>query len=70
MGGRGRQISEFVNRMVYRAASKMASATQRNAITITPQKKVRWKTGKMALLLRIPPEDLGLNPSSHMVTNK
>ena len=55
--------------MVYRAASKMASATQRNAITITPQKKVRWKTGKMALLLRIPPEDLGLNPSSHMVTN-
>ncbi|XP_029324892.1 methyltransferase-like protein 6 isoform X1 [Mus caroli] len=70
LGGRGRQSSEFENRVVYRAASKTASATQRNPITIIPQKKVRWRAGKMALLLRIPPEDLDLNPSSHMVTNK
>jgi hypothetical protein len=33
LGGRGRQISEFEDSLVYRASSKTARATQRNPVS-------------------------------------
>jgi hypothetical protein len=41
LGGRGRQISEFEDSVVYKVSSRTARATQRN-----PVSKRKKKTGK------------------------
>jgi hypothetical protein len=38
-GGRGRQISEFEDSLVYRVSSKTARATQRNPVSKKKKKK-------------------------------
>jgi hypothetical protein len=45
LGGRGRQISEFVDSLVYRVSSRTARATQRNPVSKNQRKKKR-KTKK------------------------
>jgi hypothetical protein len=41
LGGRGRQISEFEDSMVYRVSSRTARATQRNPVSKTKQNKTK-----------------------------
>jgi hypothetical protein len=46
LGGRGRRISEFKARLVYRVSSRTARATQRNPVSKKKKKKkvLRAKT--------------------------
>jgi hypothetical protein len=46
LGGRGRQISEFEASLVYRASSRTAGTTQRNAMS-----KKQKKRGKKSVML-------------------
>jgi hypothetical protein len=43
LGGRGRQISEFEARLVYRVSSRTARATQRNPVSKNNKKKKKEK---------------------------
>jgi hypothetical protein len=47
LGGRGRQISEFTARMVYRVSSRTARPAQRNPVSQYQKKKLigKRKTG-------------------------
>jgi hypothetical protein len=45
LGGRGRQISEFQDSLVYRVSSRTASATQRNPV-LKEKKNKKQKTKK------------------------
>jgi hypothetical protein len=45
LGGRGRQISEFVASLVYRVSSRTARATQRNPVS-EKQKNKNKQTNK------------------------
>jgi hypothetical protein len=46
LGGRGRQISEFKASLVYRVSSRIARATQRNAVSKKPKPKTTTTTTK------------------------
>jgi hypothetical protein len=48
LGGRGRQISEFEDSLVYRVSSRTARATQRN-----PVQKQNKQTKKNPLIVKI-----------------
>jgi hypothetical protein len=51
LGGRGRWISEFEARLVYRVSSKTARATQRNPVSKKQKAKVkRLSVSRMVLL--------------------
>jgi hypothetical protein len=41
LGGRGRRISEFKAKLVYRVSSRIARATQRNPISKKTKKKTK-----------------------------
>jgi hypothetical protein len=43
LGGRGRQISEFEDSLVYRVSSRTARATQRNPVSKKQKKKNKKK---------------------------
>jgi hypothetical protein len=43
LGGRGRQISEFEDSLVYRVSSRTARATQRNPVSKNKQTKKKYK---------------------------
>jgi hypothetical protein len=53
LGGRGRQISEFENNVVYRVSSRTARAIQRNPVSKN-QKKKKKKKKKIFLASTIP----------------
>jgi hypothetical protein len=44
MGGRGRQVSEFEDNLVYRVSSRPARAIQRNTVSKNPKNKKKPKT--------------------------
>jgi hypothetical protein len=46
LGGRGRQISEFENSLVYRVSSRTARAIQRNPVSKTTTTTTTTKTNK------------------------
>jgi hypothetical protein len=46
LGGRGRRISEFEARLVYRVSSRAARATQRNPVSKNSKKKKKKKERK------------------------
>jgi hypothetical protein len=46
LGGRGRQISEFVASLVYKVSSRTARATQRNPVSKNQKKEKRKKKKK------------------------
>jgi hypothetical protein len=50
MGGRGRQISEFEARLVFRVSSKTSRATQRNPVLKTKKKKASINSGCWELM--------------------
>jgi hypothetical protein len=69
-GGRGRQISEFQARLVYKVSSRTARAIQRNPVK--KKSKDTCGAGEMAqqvraltALLKV----LNSNPSNHMVAH-
>jgi hypothetical protein len=63
LGGRGRRISEFEARLVYRVSSRTARATQRNPVSKPPhQKKKKKKKKKKRKRKRI----MGKKPSLEM----
>jgi hypothetical protein len=43
LGGRGRQISELEDSLVYRVSSRTARATQRNPVSKKPKPKQKQK---------------------------
>jgi hypothetical protein len=46
LGSRGRQISEFKVRLVYRVSSRTAKATQRNPVSKNKKKKQKKQRNK------------------------
>jgi hypothetical protein len=46
LGGRGRQISEFKDSLVYRLSSRTARATQRNPVSKTNKQTNKQTKGK------------------------
>ena len=44
LGGRGRQISEFEDNLVYKVSSRTVRATQRNPVSKNKQTKNKTKT--------------------------
>jgi hypothetical protein len=49
LGSRGRQISEFEARQVYRVSSRTARAIQRNPVSKKPEKNKKQKTPQKTL---------------------
>jgi hypothetical protein len=43
LGGRGRQISEFQDSLVYKVSSRTVRTTQRNPVSKTKQNKTKQK---------------------------
>jgi hypothetical protein len=43
LGGKGRQISEFEDSLVYKVSSRIAKATQRNPVSKNKQNKTKQK---------------------------
>jgi hypothetical protein len=51
LGGRGRRISEFKVKLVYRVSSRTARATQRNPVSIKKKKRRRRHKSVESLML-------------------
>ena len=53
LGGRGRRISEFKARLVYRVSSRTAKATHRNPVLKTKQKQKQTNKQKDLFILYV-----------------
>jgi hypothetical protein len=50
LGGRGRQISEFEDSLVYRVGSRTAGATKRNPVSKEKKKKKKDPVGLVVVV--------------------
>jgi hypothetical protein len=60
LGGRGRRISEFKARLVYKVSSRTARATQRNSCLEKPKKKKK-KDKITKILILFPTMKIGFS---------